>query len=233
MKPYQKIPIIECGEPLIPIPLEKFSVVSPHPYQILGADYGHVSPYYLRENVLNLLLQAQKHLQSIYTDWKIQIFDAYRPLQVQKFMVDYSYNELLEKNGLLNQKLTPEQNQEIWEQVYQFWAIPNYDLATPPPHSTGAAIDITLVDSTGKTIDIGGEIDEISERSHPNYYSSNNGQIEQEYHQNRQLLYNIMKQVGFTQHPNEWWHFSTGDQMWAWLSHQPHAKYGRIDVKLV
>ena len=25
-----------------------------------------------------------------------------------------------------------------------------------------------------------------------------------------------MTKFGFAQHPNEWWHFSYGDQLWAW-----------------
>ncbi|MDE5071945.1 MAG: D-alanyl-D-alanine dipeptidase, partial [Trichodesmium sp. St5_bin8] len=33
MKPYQKIKIQECNEPLVPIPLELFAIESPHPYQ--------------------------------------------------------------------------------------------------------------------------------------------------------------------------------------------------------
>jgi len=37
--------ILEC-EPLVPIPLEMFAVVSPHPYQHLKAPYGERSPYH-------------------------------------------------------------------------------------------------------------------------------------------------------------------------------------------
>ena len=35
-----------------------------------------------------------------------------------------------------------------------------------------------------------------------------------------------MKQAGFVQHPNEWWHFSYGDQLWSWLSKESNAIYG-------
>jgi D-alanyl-D-alanine dipeptidase len=28
----------------------------------------------------------------------------------------------------------------------------------------------------------------------------------------------MMKKAGFHRHPNEWWHFCLGDQMWVWLS---------------
>ena len=63
MKPYQKVPIEECGEALVAIPLEKFAVVSPHPYAELGAPYGQFSPYFLRQTVADRLLQAQAKLQ--------------------------------------------------------------------------------------------------------------------------------------------------------------------------
>jgi D-alanyl-D-alanine dipeptidase len=36
-----------------------------------------------------------------------------------------------------------------------------------------------------------------------------------------------MEVAGFAQHPNEWWHFSHGDQLWAWRQQQPIAHYGR------
>jgi len=53
MKPYQKIPIRECGEPLVPIPADKFVIPSPHAYEKLGANYRGKSPYFLRQGVLN------------------------------------------------------------------------------------------------------------------------------------------------------------------------------------
>ncbi len=229
MKPYTKIPIIECGESLIPIPLEKFAVVTPHPYEILGANYGDRSPYFLRESVVNALLLAQEELTLIYPQWKILIFDAYRPLPVQQFMVDYSFNELLKSQGLKQDELTSEKIKELWEQVYQFWAIPNYDLATPPPHSTGGAIDITLINNDDQiVINMGSEIDEISVKSYPDHFANSTDLKEQEYHNNRNILKSVMYKAGFKQHPNEWWHFCLGDQMYAWLSNLPHGKYGRI-----
>ena len=236
MKPYQQIPIQECGEPLVNIPLEKFVVETPHAYQKLGAPYHFSSvdsPYYLRQGVLERLLEAQLQLQNNYPSWKILIFDAYRPVEVQQFMVNYSYNQLLEERGLTPDNLSAEQHQSILTEVDQFWAAPSLDPATPPPHSTGAALDITLVDHKGKILNMGSEIDQISPRSYPNYFEHSSDQIEKEYHQNRLILSQIMLLTGFQQHPNEWWHFSLGDQLWAWLINQQNpeenaiAKYGR------
>ncbi|MGB3535626.1 MAG: M15 family metallopeptidase [Microcoleaceae cyanobacterium] len=236
MKPYQSIIIKDCGEPLVPIPLEQFAVESPHPYQKLGAPYdraGVDSPYYLRQGVLHRLIQAQAELNTNYPNFKIQIFDAYRPVEVQQFMVDYVFQQTVKSQGLNPEQLSPDKQQEILEQVYQFWAIPSLNSATPPPHSTGAAIDVTLVDEAGKVIDMGSPIDELSPRSYPAHFASSTHNLEQTYDQNRQILSQVMKQAGFQQHPGEWWHFSYGDQLWVWLSDKPEntnkniAQYGR------
>ncbi|HAC62377.1 MAG TPA: D-alanyl-D-alanine dipeptidase [Cyanothece sp. UBA12306] len=228
MKPYHNIPIQDCGEPLVTIPLEKFVRESPHPYEKLGANYNGKSPYYLRQGIVAALLTAQTYLQEEYPQWKIQIFDAYRPVEVQQFMVDYTFDLVLEKQGLNLEKLSDQQKQNIWEQVYQIWAIPSENPATPPPHSTGAAVDITLVDQTGKAINMGGEIDELSERSQPNYYANSKNETEYTYHRRREILNKIMIKAGFSRHPGEWWHFSLGDQMWAWQTKQEIAFYGKV-----
>ncbi|MGH2412790.1 MAG: M15 family metallopeptidase, partial [Microcystaceae cyanobacterium] len=210
-------------------------VESPHPYEKLGANYRGKSPYYLRQSVLTALIQAQIYLQQQYSGWRIKIFDAYRPLEVQRFMVNYTFSLVVQKQGSIVEQLSLEQRQDIWKQVYQIWAIPSSNSATPPPHSTGAAIDITLVDEQGKTIYMGGEIDELSPRSQPYYYANSTNKKEKEYHQKRELLNEIMEASGFRRHPGEWWHFSLGDQMWTWLSNQESpdqfviARYGRVE----
>ncbi len=227
MKPYQQIAIAECGESLVQIPLEIFAVESPHPYQLLGATYAEFSPYYLRKSVLDNLIKAQKYLQSKHPGWRIQIFDAYRPIAVQQFMVDYTFNQVVGARKLNITNLSAAESDSIWQQVYQIWAIPSLNPLTPPPHSTGAAIDITLVDDTGKVIDMGSPIDELSARSHPDYFANSNLSP----HHHRQLLREVMEYAGFARHPGEWWHFCQGDQMWAWLSSQPVvARYGRVEV---
>ncbi|AFZ45109.1 D-Ala-D-Ala dipeptidase [Halothece sp. PCC 7418] len=229
LKPYQTIPIHDCGEDLVVIPTSNFAFVTPHPYQKLGAPYGAISPYWVRESVLAALQDAQKQLQQEYQGWQIQIFDAYRPLAVQQFMVDYTFEALRQQASELS-------DCEIAQQVEQFWAQPSPNPETPPPHSTGAAVDITLVNESGETLDLGGEIDEISARSDPNFYQDSTTVSGKLYHQRRELLSRIMMTVGFRQHPEEWWHFSLGDQMWAWLKRQEScqteviAYYGRIDV---
>ncbi len=219
-KPYQSVPIQDCGEPLMAIPQDKFALVKPHPYAALGAPYGDRSPYYLRQGVLAALVQAQEHLQAQQPGWRFEIFDAYRPVAVQQFMVDHTYGQLRQENPTATKET-------LLDQVYQFWAPPSPNPATPPPHSTGAAVDLTLQDAQGTTVDMGSPIDEVSERSFPNHFADKPGP----YHRHRQLLHSAMAAAGFRQHPNEWWHFSLGDQLWAWLGREETetaARYGGI-----
>jgi zinc D-Ala-D-Ala dipeptidase len=225
MKPYQQVPIQDCGESLVPIPVHQFAAEQPHAYVRLGAPYGQHSPYYLRQGVLERLQQAQFFLQTNYPDWRIQIFDAYRPIAVQQFMVDYTLTQTISARGLDSTTLTPEQRQKILEEVYEFWAAPNLNPATPPPHSTGAAIDVTLVDGNGEAIDMGSAIDEMSPRSYPDHFQDSPAQP---FHHHRQILKQAMTQADFRQHPREWWHYSYGDQLWVWLSGgSGAARYGR------
>ena len=236
MKPYHQIAIQDCGEPLIAIPLNNFDLESPHPYVELGAEYNDKSPYCLRQGVIKALLEAQFLLEKRYPDWKIKIYDAYRPVGVQQFMVNHTYNSLLKSQNLQEQQLSAQQRQILWDKVYQLWAAPSMDRKMPPPHSTGAAVDVTIINDRGEALDMGGEIDDLHERSHPDYYVSDRDDHNQQYQFNRQLLNRVMTNAGFYRHPGEWWHFSLGDQMWVWLHNQNNptdeaiktARYGRV-----
>ncbi len=233
MKPYQRIPIEPSDESLVAIPSPEFDLVTPHPYAFLGAPYGDKSPFYVRSGVLDRLRQAQQTLQGLKPGWRIQIFDAYRPVAVQQFMVDYTLGQVVRDRGWDPHGLTPEQHQDALDQVYQFWAVPNLDPMMPPPHSTGAAVDITLMDGAGNEIEMGSAIDEISVRSYPDHFV---GSAEFEpFDQNRQFLNFVMRSAGFARHYHEWWHFSWGDQLWAWsemrsdLTKNLVARYGSVE----
>ncbi|MGF1515034.1 MAG: M15 family metallopeptidase, partial [Elainellaceae cyanobacterium] len=229
-KPYYQVPIQDCGEPLVPIPLNCFAVQSPHPYVQRGAPYGVRSPYFLRQGVLERLITAQTALQAQRPGWRLSLFDAYRPIAVQRFMVEETFAEQLEASGW-GPDLTPQQAQQLWDRVYQFWALPSGDAATPPPHSTGAAVDLTLVDEVGQPVDMGSPIDEISPRSYPDHFAPNGASKgapsgsasdpnHARFHRHRQILNTALSSAGFCRHRQEWWHFSYGDQMWAWFTNQ-------------
>ena len=231
MKPWNSITINECNEPLISIP-KSILRLSPHPYMSLGAPYlAGTDPWVLRRDVLKRLILAQQYLSEIDPQLQLALYDAYRPISVQKFMFDYTIQETCKSKGIdISDVSFNESINNIIEEVSRFWAKPTFDPLTPPPHSTGAAIDLTLADMQSKSLDLGGEIDYIGSESSPEFYKKDSfGTTDPKhmvFHIRRTLLFSVMKKAGFAQHPNEWWHFSYGDQLWSWLTKKGSAIYG-------
>lgn len=236
MKTYQAIPIVESNDPLVDIPAGPFCFTQPHPYVALGAPYGGASPWMLRQGVLDALLRAHDELDARRPGWRLQLFDAYRPVAVQACMVWREFRLQAELAGrsldsfrdpIELQENDPDLHGKLAARVFEFWGVPSEDPRTPPPHCTGAAVDLTLQDARGQEIDMGGRIDETTERSYPDHYAHATSPAMLAFHQHRALLNEVMSAAGFCRHGNEWWHFSLGDQMWAWALGRPVAIYGR------
>ena len=231
LRPWNNIKINECHEPLIPIPQSLFRL-TPHPYMSLGAPYlNGADPWVLRKSVLRRLIEAQKILSERNPHLQLALFDAWRPISVQKFMFNYTIQETCKSRGIdINKKSAKDTIAEISEEVGNFWAKPTSNPSTPPPHSTGGAIDLTLADMRGDPLDLGGEIDFIGAKSRPDFYEEDSLRMPFSentiFHNRRTLLFSIMEQAGFVQHPKEWWHFSYGDQLWSWLTKKGNAIYG-------
>ena len=223
MRPWSSIPIEDCGEPLQALPPALLRM-EPHPYMALGAPYGTSgNPFQLRLGVVQRLLDAQQQLVEHDPRLRLSIFDAWRPIAVQAFMVEHSISELCRKRGV--EARSGHAFDQVVADVGRFWAAPSRDPATPPPHSTGAAVDLTLSSSDGTPLAMGGEIDAIGAVSEPQHYAGREDSEARCWHQRRQLLAEVMGAAGFAQHPNEWWHYSFGDQLWAWRKGAAVAVY--------
>ena len=145
-------------------------------------------------------------------------------------MVRHAFGEACRERGL-DPDAGGAAQRAVALEVDRFWAPPSPDPATPPPHSTGAAVDLTLADALGQPLPMGGEIDAIGPISAPDHYAAAaEGSEAGTWHRRRLLLAAVMGEAGFAQHPHEWWHFSHGDQLWAWRRQQPRALYGRVDA---
>ena len=138
-------------------------------------------------------------------------------------MIEYDTNRIAnERFGAAFKELSPEQQCEVKKIVSHFWSPirDNVELS-PPPHATGGALDLTIVDAHGVELDMGTRIDALVDASESNYYDESATL----YETNRKLFVEVMNFAGFTQLPTEWWHFSYGDQIWA-LENNSSAKYG-------
>ena len=227
MKIWNKIPIKDNGDKLIGIP-SCLKFLDPHPYFHLGAPYkDKTSIWKLREEVVNRLVKVNDYLIS-KSSFNLLIYDSWRPLEVQEFMFKRAFLLECEKSDIdisfENIKSFP----SILKKVENFWAYPSYDLRCPPPHSTGGALDVCLSDKDGNLVEMGSMVDQMDETSNPNFYANIKNEEAIIWNSRRNLLREIMTKFGFAQHPNEWWHFSYGDQLWAWKNKKANALYGKI-----
>ena len=232
MRPWSDRPIQDCLESLEHLPPQLLRI-EPHPYASVGAPYGlGKDPFRLRSGVIRRLLKAHDQLQSRDSHLQFAIFDAWRPISVQAFMVNYTIDQLCRERGVdRNDPGQIADLRDVESEVGRFWAPPSRNPQTPPPHSTGAAVDLTLATADGALLQMGGAIDAIGSVSEPDYYADATDPSEQGFHQRRELLRTVMESAGFAQHPNEWWHYSFGDQLWAWRSGAEAAIYAEAGNK--
>lgn len=229
--------IEECYEPLLSIPNDgRVLLTCPHPYEVLWAPYNGVSPFLLRKTVLASLLQVAKILDDRNPGYRLKIFDAYRPLAVQEFMVNYIATEYAKKVYSIPLSEAPDAIRQLSiAHACQLFAYPDSSPLSPPPHSTGAAMDLTIIDEKDQEIPTWGKIDELT-TAHPNTYLEAKSRTEEIYHKNRLLLSEVMQAWGFIQLEHEWWHFSQGDQNAIYLEAKRKgetagtARYGRVDL---
>ncbi len=227
MKIWNKIPIKDNGDKLIAIP-SYLKFLDPHPYYNLGAPYkDKTSIWKLREEVVNRLVKVNDYLIS-RSSFNLLIYDSWRPLEVQEFMFKRAFLLECEKSDIDLSFENIKSYPSILKKVEKFWAYPSYDTMCPPPHSTGGALDVCLSDNEGNLVEMGSMVDQMDETSNPNFYANMKNEEAIIWNSRRNLLGEIMTKFGFAQHPNEWWHFSYGDQLWAWKNKKANALYGKI-----
>jgi zinc D-Ala-D-Ala dipeptidase len=79
-------------------------------------------------------------------------------------------------------------------------------------HQTGAAVDLTLCYQDGTELDMGTKMQEFTPKSIT--ASPDLTMVQKE---NRSILLQAMSSQDFVNYPNEWWHFSYGERLWASL----------------
>lgn len=99
------------------------------------------------------------------------------------------------------------------------------DRRVPPPHTTGGAVDVHLVDVHGQPLDLMSPFQIMDPRGAP----TNPPGLSPEAQRNRALLREAMGATGLTNYPSEWWHWSYGDQGWAYRGGHSHALYAAIE----
>ncbi|MES1200940.1 MAG: M15 family metallopeptidase, partial [Pseudomonadota bacterium] len=95
--------------------------------------------------------------------------------------------------------------------------------------ATGGAVDLTIVWQDGEPLYMGSLFDDATALAGTDRFERDMDEpsfSHDEARANRRLLYWLMIEAGFSNHPDEWWHYSYGDQMWAIHMGKPAALYG-------
>ncbi|SFF62035.1 D-alanyl-D-alanine dipeptidase [Duganella sp. CF458] len=108
----------------------------------------------------------------------------------------------------------------VQEQLWDALAGTSLQMYLAPPergsiHSFGMAVDITILDPSGRELDMGTGFDDMTELSHPALEARHlaSGELTTAQIANRQLLRDAMFQAGFAGINSEWWHFDCGDRV--------------------
>lgn len=147
--------------------------------------YGDLREAYLHPKAAKALAKAQKRLKQLRPDLSLKVYDAARPMSIQ---------------------------QKMWDKVKNT----SKDIYVSNPahgggmHNYGLAVDITICDARGDTLDMGTKIDYMGSAAHIDREAQlvSQRRISAKARANRQLLREVMQYGGFHALRTEWWHFN-------------------------
>ncbi len=199
----------ESSEPLIDLKI--FKILGEPLYFKQGL--SSTPKMLVRKTVGEKLLRVQCGLPNGFS---LKVFDAFRPKKVQEKLYKKYWAELQMKNPQWNAKKLAEGTEKFVFSPYLPEII--------PPHVTGGAVDVTLIDGTGNELDMGTAFDAFCPESAPFFYDihERNPKVSE----NRRILRTAMEQEGFTPNDSEWWHFDYGNHIWALKSGALQTLYG-------
>jgi len=145
--------------------------------------YGEFNRAYLHKIAAGKLEKAIVALRQIKPAYKFIIFDVLRPRSVQYVLWDAVKN--------------------TEQQTYIA------DPAIGSIHNFGMAVDLSILDESGKELDMGTPFDDFTLLAQPKLEDKflREGRLSEAQIGNRLLLRRVMEDAGFIQLPHEWWHF--------------------------
>jgi len=145
--------------------------------------YGAFNRAFLHKITGEKFARARQILARECPGYKFIIYDALRPRSIQRVL----WNQVA---GTVGEK---------------YFANPDVGSL----HSFGFAVDLSLLDPSGRELDMGAGFDDFRELSWPKSEQKflSEGLLTQKQIDNRMILRRTMESAGFIQLPNEWWHY--------------------------
>jgi D-alanyl-D-alanine dipeptidase len=157
--------------------------------------YGSLTTAYLVPHFARKVVEAQRILRERYPEYSLLVYDAARPISVQRRM-----------------------RREVEGTPLQIYVA---DGQKGGRHNYGVAVDLTIVDGEGTPLDMGAGFDhfgreawvgndnDVTLAAYKAYVENlrREGVISAQAAANRILLLEIMDAVGLRPYVKEWWHF--------------------------
>ena len=156
------------------------------PYNFLGKQlYFDLNKAFMLPELAEKVLKAQQALKKIRPDLNLLIYDASRPVGVQHEMWN-----MVKGTNMMPYVSNPNKGHGM--------------------HNYGAAVDVTLMDCTGRPLPMGSEYDYFGEEAHTTNEQQllQDGRITKRELENRLLLRKVMTEAGLHTIQSEWWHFN-------------------------
>jgi D-alanyl-D-alanine dipeptidase len=149
------------------------------------AVYTGMDGAWLHPDAATKLLKAQRLLQAGHPGYSLLVYDAARPMSVQRTMWN-----LVRNTDKTNYVSNPAKGGGL--------------------HNYGMAVDVTVVDASGQPLPMGTPFDYFGEEAHTDTEEAlvRSGKISREAFANRLLLREVMRKAGFRTIRYEWWHFN-------------------------
>lgn len=207
------IAIRENQEPLVDLRKQTVITLGPSPEIPNNTNYT-----FLRKTVYEKLKEANSKLPK---GMHFCLYEGYRSLSLQKKIFDEQYANVKSRHP--DWTLT-----DIFKETTKLVSpVMNPDgTHNIPPHSTGGALDVYLIDDQGKPLDMGIHPEKWMQDKDGVLSLTASTNISATAKENRRIMSRVLNEVGFVNYPTEYWHWSYGDRYWAYFSKQPFAIYG-------
>lgn len=195
---------------------------------------GSTEALLLREGAASRLVAADQALRA--AGFSLFVLDAYRPIATQRSIWDFFIRLFRARNP-------GRPAHAIEADTLRFVSDPRDfdrdDARTWPLHATGGAVDVMLMDESG-ALDLGTAFDDATDAAGTAWFEQRllDGECPPDDARlaARRVLYWSMREAGFTNYANEWWHYDFGNQMHIFtlraLGEQTGAQaawYGYVD----
>ena len=197
--------IVECGDPLVDY--------SPLPELVPGTSvFRYRRETLVRAPVAEMLVRAA---QSLPSGFRLGVIEGWRAPHIQRRMYLGVWRIFQERH--------PDWSDVKLKRVVNRFTAP-LDRRVPPPHSTGGAVDLFLCDAQGQRVDLTSPYG----LHDPAGFPLGAPLLTDVARRHRAILAEALLTTGLTNYPSEWWHWTYGDQGWAYRGRHPHALYGPI-----